>query len=71
MGGSGRAEIEANVRSRMQAVLDAYRAGILIQGVDIKKADPPAKVNAAFQKVQAAQQNYNPSFPTRRPMPSR
>jgi membrane protease subunit HflK len=58
MGGSGRAEIEANVRSRMQAVLDAYRAGILIQGVDIKKADPPAKVNAAFQKVQAAQQNY-------------
>jgi membrane protease subunit HflK len=59
MGGAGRAEIESNVRARMQAVLDAYHAGVMIQGVDIKKADPPAKVNAAFQQVQAAQQDYN------------
>lgn len=59
MGGAGRAEIEAHVRQRMQAVLDAYHSGILIQGVDIKKADPPAKVNDAFQKVQAAQQDAN------------
>ncbi len=59
MNGSGRGEIEAHVRQRMQAVLDAYRAGINIQGVDIKKADPPAKVNGAFQNVQAAQQDYN------------
>jgi len=59
MGGSGRAEIESSARARMQAVLDAYHAGVLIQGVDIKKADPPAKVNGAFQNVQAAQQDYN------------
>jgi len=57
MGGSGRASIEQNVRLRMQAVLDAYRAGVLIQGVEIKKADPPAKVIDAFQKVTAAQQD--------------
>ncbi len=56
MGGSGRALIEQNVRQRMQGVLDAYRAGVLIQGVDIKKADPPTKVIDAFQKVTAAQQ---------------
>ncbi|MDE2403763.1 MAG: protease modulator HflK [Sphingomonadales bacterium] len=56
MGGSGRAQIEQAVRTRMQAVLDAYRAGVLIQGVDIKKADPPEKVNAAYQQVSAAQQ---------------
>ena len=59
MFGQRRAEIEAHVRQRMQAVLDAYHSGVLIQGVDIKKADPPAKVNQAFQKVQAAQQDYN------------
>jgi len=56
MGGSGRAVIEQSVRTRMQAVLDAYHAGVLVQGVDIKKADPPAKVNAAYQQVSAAQQ---------------
>jgi len=57
MGGSGRAEVEQNVRQRMQAVLDAYRSGILIQGVEIKKADPPAQVLDAFKEVTAAQQD--------------
>lgn len=57
MGGAGRATIEQNVRNRMQAVLDAYRAGVMIQGVEIKKADPPAKVIDAFQKVTVAQQD--------------
>jgi membrane protease subunit HflK len=41
----------------MQKVLDAYRSGILIQGVDIKKVDPPAKVVDAFKEVLAAQQD--------------
>lgn len=57
MGGAGRAMIEQNVRSRMQAILDAYHSGVMIQGVEIKKADPPAKVIAAFQAVTAAQQD--------------
>ena len=57
MGGTGRALIEQNVRERMQAVLDAYRSGVLIQGVEIKKADPPQKVIEAFQKVTVAQQD--------------
>ena len=56
MGGAGRSEIELAVRQRMQAILDAYHSGVLIQGVDIKKADPPAKVVAAFQQVTVAQQ---------------
>ena len=56
MGGAGRSEIEQAVRARMQAILDAYRSGVLIQGVDIKKADPPEKVVAAFQGVTVAQQ---------------
>jgi membrane protease subunit HflK len=57
MGGAGRAMIEQNVRARMQAVLDAYHSGVIIQGVEIKKADPPGKVIAAFQAVTAAQQD--------------
>ena len=57
MGGAGRAEIEQRVRERMQAILDAYRSGILIQGVEIKKADPPAQVLDAFKEVTAAQQD--------------
>ncbi|KUR73152.1 peptidase [Novosphingobium fuchskuhlense] len=55
--GSGRAAIEANVRERMQRVLDAYRSGVKIQGVEIKKTDPPAKVVDAFKDVAAAQQD--------------
>jgi len=57
MGGAGRARVEQNVRMRMQAILDGYRAGVAIQGVEIKKADPPAKVVGAFQQVTAAQQD--------------
>jgi membrane protease subunit HflK len=41
----------------MQAILDGYRAGVMVQGVDIKKTDPPQKVVEAFQRVTAAQQN--------------
>lgn len=57
LGGSGRAQIEQNVRTRMQAILDVYKAGVTIQGVEIKKADPPEKVKGAFQQVTAAQQD--------------
>ena len=57
IGGTGRGKIEQNVRIRMQAILDAYKAGVLIQGVELKKTDPPEKVVAAFQSVNVAQQD--------------
>jgi membrane protease subunit HflK len=40
----------------MQQVLDAYRSGIAVQGVQIKKTDPPSEVEDAFKDVTAAQQ---------------
>ncbi|MCW1383316.1 protease modulator HflK [Novosphingobium sp. KCTC 2891] len=55
--GAGRATIEQNVRDRMQRVLDAYHSGVKIQGVEIKKTDPPTKVVDAFKEVLAAQQD--------------
>jgi membrane protease subunit HflK len=54
--GAGRADTEQAVRQRMQQVLDAYRSGIAIQGVQIKKTDPPSEVMDAFKDVSAAQQ---------------
>jgi modulator of FtsH protease HflK len=54
--GAGRTQIEQQVTLRMQALLDQYRAGVRVQGVAIKKADPPDAVNEAFKKVSAAQQ---------------
>jgi len=56
LSGAGRAEAEARVRDRMQAVLDGYRSGVAIQGVEIRKTDPPSQVEEAFKNVSAAQQ---------------
>ena len=55
--GPQRAQIAEQVRERMQELLDGYRSGIEIRGVDIKQADPPAAVDAAFKDVSAAQQD--------------
>lgn len=55
--GPQRAQIAERVRERMQELLDSYRAGIEVRGVDIKQADPPAAVDAAFKDVSAAQQD--------------
>jgi len=54
--GAGRADIELRVMERMQALLDAYRSGVAVQGVQIRKTDPPAEVEEAFKNVSAAQQ---------------
>ncbi|MEE4316845.1 MAG: protease modulator HflK, partial [Erythrobacter sp.] len=55
--GEGRADIEQDVRQRMQARLDAYRSGITVQGIEINKTDPPGRVEEAFKDVSSAQQD--------------
>ena len=57
LSGAGRAEIEGQVRERMQAILDGYNAGVAVQGVEIEKTDPPTRVIDAFKDVSAAQQD--------------
>jgi membrane protease subunit HflK len=57
LSGEGRAEIEERVRTRMQSILDAYRAGVAVQGIEIEKTDPPTEVVEAFKDVSAAQQD--------------
>lgn len=54
--GPGRVEIETQVQARMQELLDEYRAGVSIQGIAIRQADPPSQVDDAFKEVTAARQ---------------
>lgn len=54
--GTARTTIEEQVRTRMQDILDGYQAGVRVQGIAIKQADPPEAVNDAFKEVSAAQQ---------------
>jgi membrane protease subunit HflK len=54
--GPQRGQIEARVAARAQELLDSYHAGVVIQGVAIKQADPPSEVMDAFKEVSAAQQ---------------
>jgi membrane protease subunit HflK len=55
--GNRRGEIESRVADEMQQTLDSYRSGVVIRGVAVKQADPPAAVNDAFKDVTAAQQD--------------
>jgi len=50
-------QIQQEVADRAQELLDSYHAGVVIQGVTIKQAAPPAEVMNAFKDVSAAQQN--------------
>ncbi|WP_438727794.1 protease modulator HflK [Parasphingorhabdus sp. DH2-15] len=59
--GPARTDIEAQVRQRMQEILDDYRAGVLIQGITIRQSDPPKEVNEAFKQVNVAQQQAETS----------
>jgi membrane protease subunit HflK len=45
---------ETDVQELMQETLNEYRAGILINQVQLLKVDPPADVIASFRDVQAA-----------------
>jgi modulator of FtsH protease HflK len=60
--GAGRSQIEQNVEQNMQQLLDAYGAGIRIQGVAINQSAPPGAVNEAFLEVSAAQQRAQSSM---------
>lgn len=57
LSGSGREQVEFRVRSRMQAILDAYGSGVAIQGIEIDKTEAPQQVIEAFNDVLAARQD--------------
>ena len=57
LSGAGREQVETRVRTRMQELLDAYGAGIAVQGVEIARTEAPQQVIEAFNDVLAARQD--------------
>ena len=57
LSGAGREQVETRVRRRMQELLDAYGAGIAVQGVEIARTEAPEQVIEAFNDVLAARQD--------------
>ena len=57
LSGAGREQVETRVRTRMQLLLDAYGAGIAVQGVEIARTEAPQQVIEAFNDVLAARQD--------------
>jgi membrane protease subunit HflK len=53
----GRAEIEARVQQIMQATLDHYKAGVWVERVNIRAANPPPQVIDAYNDVNTALQD--------------
>jgi modulator of FtsH protease HflK len=54
--GTGRGDIQADVRTRMNRILNAYGSGVRVQSIDIQQAAAPAEVRQAFGAVNAARQ---------------
>jgi membrane protease subunit HflK len=53
----GREALQAAVQKHIQDIMDSYKAGILISGVQLNKAEPPEPVMDAFAEVNRAQQD--------------
>jgi membrane protease subunit HflK len=51
----GRRAIELKAREQLQALMNEYGTGVLIDEVQLQKADPPAEVIDSFRDVQRAQ----------------
>lgn len=51
-----RGQIQDDTRLLMQQILDEYKAGVIINNVQLQKVDPPAEVVDAFNEVQRARQ---------------
>lgn len=50
----GRGDIEARTKELMQKMLDEYQSGVIVNGVQMQRVDPPAPVVDAFDDVQRA-----------------
>ncbi|MCQ8103681.1 FtsH protease activity modulator HflK [Methylomonas sp. SURF-2] len=53
----GRSEIVQAIKSEIQAVMDAYKAGILVTSVNLQDAQPPEQVQGAFEDAIRARED--------------
>jgi membrane protease subunit HflK len=52
--GDGRGQIQAEVRTLMQRIVDTYKVGVEVTSVELQQVNPPQEVISAFRDVQAA-----------------
>ena len=53
----GRSEIVQEIKTEIQAVMDAYKTGILITSVNLQDAQPPEQVQGAFEDAIRARED--------------
>lgn len=53
----GRSEIVMAIKNEIQAVMDAYHAGILVTSVNLQDAQPPEQVQGAFEDAIKARED--------------
>ena len=53
----GRAKITGETQALIQQILDEYKTGILVRGIEIQGVEPPEAVIDAFKDVAAAKQD--------------
>jgi len=53
----GRSEIVQDIKSEIQSVMDAYKAGILITSVNLQDAQPPEQVQGSFEDAIKARED--------------
>ncbi len=53
----GRSEIVLAIKSEIQAIMDSYKAGILITSVNLQDAQPPEQVQGAFEDAIKARED--------------
>lgn len=54
--GSRQGELQARVLARTQAVADSWRLGVRLEGIDITRANPPARLGPAFSRITEARE---------------
>ncbi len=59
---TGRAQVQAEAAALMQRMLDGYGAGVIVDSIQIRNAQAPKEVVAAFQEVATAGQNAEASI---------
>lgn len=55
--GKRQAELQQRIVGRLQRVLDAWKAGIAIGGVELTTANPPARLAETFKKIDKANED--------------
>jgi modulator of FtsH protease HflK len=57
--GKRQADLQQRVTGRLQRTLNALRAGVKVESIEVTRAQPPGKLSEAFKKVDAAKSEVN------------